>query len=71
MKKFYISTFLASILLTTSCAADAPAPETNPCNSVSVSFAAGQSFSYTGSDGTTVSGVAPEGGITINDCVLQ
>lgn len=72
MRKFYISTFLASILLITSCTEDAaPAPATSPCTPVSVSFAPGEPVYYTSSDGRVISGVAPEEGLRINDCVSQ
>lgn len=71
MKNFYITIFFALILLISSCA-DAPAPESNPCDS-SVFIPAGTEFSANTVRGT-ISGTAPEGGISMNgvcDLVLS
>lgn len=69
MKKFYISTFLASMLLITSCAEEkgsVPAPETGPCTPVTITIPPGQDYSVdgvsatAGPDGATVTGCAPQ-----------
>jgi len=63
MKNFYISTFLASILLITSCAEE-KAPATGPCASVEITIPAGQEYTVDG-----VSATAGSNGATVSGCV--
>ncbi len=69
MKNLYISIFLASIIAITSCegGGGGPAPVSG-CTPVSIFIPAGEAYSVNGPDGT-ISGIAPEGGITVNGCV--
>lgn len=68
MKKFYISTFLASILLITSCAEEkGPAPASSPCTN-SVSGPPGAMVNVTHSDGSQIRVEIPESGTFTYPC---
>ena len=65
MNNFCISIFLASILLLTSCGDGGPTPGSGS-GDCSVTVPSGRSYNIVLQDGTTLSGTAPEGGITVN-----